>query len=90
MPDFGEELKRLREEKGFTQAELAKMVGVTPGYISHVEKGIREGKVDVLFALCRALGVPCSHFEPFFPATAEPSVKGPSRSKKKPPRRSSP
>lgn len=72
MPTFGEEVKRLREDRGMSQAELAELTGVTQGYISHVEKGIREGKVDILFALCRALKVPCQHFEPFFPPSGPP------------------
>ena len=34
-----ENLKRIREERGFTQTELAERVQVTQGMINHIERG---------------------------------------------------
>lgn len=52
-----ENIKNLREQAGWTQAELAKMVGVTEKYISAMENGKRTpGRVLVL-KLAEAFGV---------------------------------
>lgn len=37
--DFGSLVKRLRLEQGLTQHDVAKDLGVTPGYICNVENG---------------------------------------------------
>lgn len=44
---FGEELRRLREEAGLTQAELAARVYVSASYIAQFEAGRRKPKADV-------------------------------------------
>lgn len=69
---YGDEVKRLRVAAGLSQKELAEKVGVSQGAISQLEQGQRTdgGTVSLLFALCRALGVGCDHFEPFFPSDA--------------------
>jgi DNA-binding transcriptional regulator YiaG len=41
-PLTGDDVKRLREEQGLTQGELAEFLGVTQSFISHVEKGRRQ------------------------------------------------
>lgn len=35
-------LKKIRKEKGLTQIQLAKLVGVTNDYISQIERGVRS------------------------------------------------
>lgn len=51
-------LKRLREEKGFTQQHLAEQTGLTiPAYRS-VEKGKVEPKISCLRDIAKELGVP--------------------------------
>lgn len=66
---FGEEVKRLRLIAGLSQSALAQKIGVNQAFISLVERGERPGVgADTLFALCRALGVKCEHFEPFLAA----------------------
>lgn len=69
---FGEEVKRLREACGWSQAELADMLGVGQGFISHVEKGRNEGRIEMLFAMCKVFDVPCDHFRCYFEPTADP------------------
>lgn len=67
MLTFGEEIKRLRELKGLSQALLAESIGLKQGFISHIEKGRRQGLADVrqFFRLADALGVTTEHFRPF-------------------------
>jgi transcriptional regulator with XRE-family HTH domain len=50
--------KRLRELRGFdlTQADLAKRLGVSQGYLSTIEHGQREIGVEVLLAISREFG----------------------------------
>jgi transcriptional regulator with XRE-family HTH domain len=52
-------LKALREDRGWTMAELAKKADVTDAYIAQLETGKRDNpSLDVLKRLARALGVP--------------------------------
>ncbi|GAA1429442.1 hypothetical protein GCM10009601_44770 [Streptomyces thermospinosisporus] len=44
---FGAELKRRREEAGFTQVELGARVFVSGGYIGQFEQAIRKPQLDV-------------------------------------------
>ena len=54
-------LKRLREERGLTQLELAKKAGVAQGYISALEAEQKSNpSVAVMRKLAKALGVPLS------------------------------
>ena len=41
MTPFGAKLRKLREERGLTQAEMAEAVGVSPAYLSALEHGKR-------------------------------------------------
>lgn len=52
-------VKRLREAKGFTQADLAKKAKVTQPYITMLESGQRKApSIATLRRLAKALGVP--------------------------------
>jgi transcriptional regulator with XRE-family HTH domain len=52
-------LKTLREQRGWSMAELAKRADVTDAYIAQLETGARKNpSLDVLKRLARALGVP--------------------------------
>ncbi len=52
-------MRLLRDEKGWSQAELAKRADVTDAYIAQLETGARENpSLEVLKRLARALGVP--------------------------------
>jgi len=42
MTPFGEALRRLRSERGVTQREMAKAIGVSPAYLSALEHGNRS------------------------------------------------
>jgi transcriptional regulator with XRE-family HTH domain len=52
-------LKALREERGWSMAELAKKADVTDAYIAQLETRKKKNpSLDVLKRLARALGVP--------------------------------
>lgn len=63
---FGQWLKQKRKEKGLTQDELAKQVGVSLPYISKLERDQRhtesnarpQPKVGVVDKIAKSLGVP--------------------------------
>lgn len=52
-----ENLTRIREERGLTQKELGRLIGVAEATISNYENGKREPKLDKLVALADALNV---------------------------------
>jgi transcriptional regulator with XRE-family HTH domain len=55
---LGARLKRFRQQKELTQAELARRAGVSPAYLSELESGAgRRPSGRVLLALADALGV---------------------------------
>ena len=58
--DFGSRLKEWREvlKPPLTQREMARKVGVTDGFIAHIETGRTMPGKDTLRALARTLGVP--------------------------------
>lgn len=57
---FGELLKECRERKGYSQPQLAKMAGVSVGYIGGIESGARGKRPsrDFVIRLARALSEP--------------------------------
>lgn len=56
---FGENLKKLREEKGMTQQELAKKVGVAQSMIAQYEKYMKIPTIITGVELARALDTTC-------------------------------
>ncbi len=46
-----------REYRGLTGAKLAKRAGATQSYISNIETGKRQGSLQTMMAIARALGV---------------------------------
>ena len=57
MKSLGETIKSLRIEKGLTQPQLAKLVGVSKGMISIWENNINEPKASYVKALASVLEV---------------------------------
>ena len=52
---FAENVKRLREEKNYTQAELAKLVGISQPTINDYEKGRKVPTIVTAVDLARKL-----------------------------------
>ena len=49
-------LKQLREEKGFTQEQLAELCGVKRNTISMIEIGVNKPSFDLAIKLAKTLG----------------------------------
>jgi transcriptional regulator with XRE-family HTH domain len=58
---LGHGLARLREERQLSQADLARLAGVSPSAISQAEAGLRGLSVDTLLVLSEQLGVGIDH-----------------------------
>lgn len=54
---FGKHVKRLREEKGLSQDDVAARCRVTKGSLSVIENGNRNFSFSTLLALAKALEV---------------------------------
>lgn len=57
-------LKKVREEKGFTQAEIAEYFGLSRQAISQWERGIAYPDIDNLMLLCKLYQVPINNLIP--------------------------
>jgi transcriptional regulator with XRE-family HTH domain len=53
----GRNVKRIRQEKGLTQEQLAELSGFSQKYISGLEQGRRNPTVVSVYELAMALGV---------------------------------
>jgi transcriptional regulator with XRE-family HTH domain len=57
----GEQIRLLRESKGWDQRRLAQAAGVNPSVISRLERGLQKDvMLSVTLAIAAALGVPLS------------------------------
>lgn len=64
MVQFGEYLTRLRNEKGLSQDELGKALGVTANFISLVERGMKPVSDQFIREVCKFYGISeCDAFE---------------------------
>jgi len=59
---FGENLKRIRKSKGFTQAMLANDLGIEISQISRIERGLISTSVTTIQAISQVLEVEVSAF----------------------------
>ena len=57
---FGEYLRKVRLEAGFSQEVLAKELGVSQSYVSKVERGERQMQVLEFLKVCKAMGLDAS------------------------------
>lgn len=57
MLDLGQKVRRLRESRDWSQAELARRAGVTKSAISTYELGIRIPSAYVVCAFAKVFGV---------------------------------
>ena len=55
--EFGAVVRAVRERVGLTQDKLAYHAGITPGYMSQIERGIKNATLPILWNLARALEV---------------------------------
>jgi transcriptional regulator with XRE-family HTH domain len=57
LSDFGSAVRRLRERRGMTQADLAERVGLGRTSMTNLESGKQNPPLSLLPTLARALGV---------------------------------
>lgn len=62
MKFAGETLRKLREAKDMSQAEVAELVGVSRVSILHWEKGFNSPSLEKISILGGVLGVPAKYF----------------------------
>ena len=55
---IGDMIAKIRDEKGMSKTELAKLTGINIGHITHIEKGERNPSRKSLKKICYALDVP--------------------------------
>ena len=56
MSNVGANLKRIREQRGVTQSELARMVQVSPPMICQIERGSKAPSLPLGAQIAEALG----------------------------------
>lgn len=54
---LGDVLRRLRHERGERLSDTARRAGVSPQYLSEVERGLKEPSSEMIAAIAGALGV---------------------------------
>lgn len=58
--ELGEALRERRQEQGRTLRDVAASAAVSLGYLSEIERGVKEASSELLAAICDALDVPLS------------------------------
>lgn len=66
--DIGKNIKRVRQERGLTQKQLAESVGVTSPMITQIERGTRHATMELGKEIADALGCDVNEF--YKPLTA--------------------
>ncbi len=54
---LAENIKKLREEKGFLQKQVAAEIGLKPAHYNKIEKGLVEPSVEILDKLAKFYGI---------------------------------
>jgi predicted transcriptional regulator/DNA-binding XRE family transcriptional regulator len=60
----GARLRRLREERGVSQIDLARQLGISPSYLNQIEHDSRPLTVPVLIRITELFGVDTAYFAP--------------------------
>lgn len=55
--DMGARVRRSRKQMKLTQEKLAELVGISPSFMGHIERGTRVASLETLVALCNVLKV---------------------------------
>ena len=75
VESFGERLARFRKERGLSQVELAKRLGIAQPNLSGYERGEARPSFDVIVELVRVLNVSADELLGVRPAQPQPIVK---------------
>lgn len=60
--EFGKFIREARENKGLYQADVAKMLGVSRVYYTHIEAGYRDIYFTLAVNICRVLDLNINDF----------------------------
>ena len=55
--EIGARIRKIREDRGYSQKELAELIGVSNSRVSNWEQGINRPDADILVDLCKTLNV---------------------------------
>lgn len=55
--EFGQRVRQYRELRGYTQESFSEIIGLTPNYLSGIERGISFPRYDKLVTIMNALDV---------------------------------
>lgn len=55
---FGNNVRRLREEKNWSQDRFAEETGLHRTYISGIERGVRNPTIEIVSQIAKALKIP--------------------------------
>ena len=58
--NIGKMIKLFRTAADYSQKEFAKRIGVSPSYLSLIERGLREPRISLLKDVARVLEIPIS------------------------------
>lgn len=62
MVKLGEKIKELRLEKGFSQMQLGKLIGVSQKAIDYWERSVNEPKSSYIIALAKVFEITYDEF----------------------------
>jgi len=72
----GETFAAIRRERGKSQSDIARSVGVTPSFVSQLEAGRKGCTAETAAAIVKALGSPRYGLKQLFVNTIQP-IEGP-------------
>lgn len=55
--EIGARIRKFREDRGYSQIELAQLIGVSNSRVSNWEQGVNRPDADILVDLCKTLNV---------------------------------
>lgn len=55
--DYRELIRKKREEKGFSQNQLSKLLGISQPYMNQIETGARNPTLPLLMKICDVLEI---------------------------------
>lgn len=55
MQDYRVVIQNRRKRLGLSQSKVAKLVGITPTFMSEIESGRKSPSVEVFFRICETL-----------------------------------
>lgn len=56
-PYLGAQIRYFRRQKGYSQAQLAKSLGLSAAHVGHIERGSRRASLETVVAISRELDV---------------------------------